>query len=83
MSGLSVYIYLKRSQVFTCLGRLLCFVGRGKFKSSIQIISYLVIVLILSFPLSASAERTSKIDLTPEEQAWLTEHPEIKFMNEN
>ena len=29
MSGLSVYTYLKPSQVFSCLGRLLCFWGRS------------------------------------------------------
>ena len=37
----------------------------------------LVIVLILGTPLSTWAEKTSNIDLTPEEQAWLAEHPEI------
>jgi len=37
----------------------------------------LVIVVILSVPLSAWAEKTPNIDLTPEEQAWLAEHPEI------
>ena len=34
-------------------------------------------ILILSLPLSAWAEKTPNIDLTPEEQAWLAEHPEI------
>ena len=34
-------------------------------------------ILILSVPLSAWAEKTPNIDLTPEEQAWLAEHPEI------
>jgi signal transduction histidine kinase/FixJ family two-component response regulator len=36
-----------------------------------------VLVLILNAPLSAWAEETAKIELTPEEQAWLAEHPEI------
>jgi PAS domain S-box-containing protein len=37
----------------------------------------LVIIPISIIPLSARAEGTSRIDLTPAEQAWLAEHPEI------
>lgn len=77
MSGLSVYTYFKPSQVFTCLGGLLCFEGSKNSKSFIQIILCLVIVLLLSAPLSAWAEKTSNIDLIPEGQAWLKAHPGI------
>ena len=78
MSGLAVFTHLKSSQVSRCLGRLLCFVGSKNSKSFIHIILYLVIVLLLSVP-QARAEGTSKIELTPEEQAWLKAHPEIKL----
>ncbi|MFZ9034491.1 MAG: transporter substrate-binding domain-containing protein, partial [Anaerohalosphaeraceae bacterium] len=37
----------------------------------------LVIILILSVPPSARAEKTPEIELTPEEKAWLAEHPVI------
>jgi PAS domain S-box-containing protein len=37
----------------------------------------LVLILFLSAPLSALAAETHKVELTPEEQAWLAEHPDI------
>ena len=77
MSGLAVFTHLKSSQVFTCLGKLLCFVGSKNSKSFIHIILYLVIVLLLSVP-QARAEGTSKIELTPAEQAWLAENQDIR-----
>ncbi|NOR23256.1 MAG: transporter substrate-binding domain-containing protein, partial [Desulforhopalus sp.] len=77
MSGLAVFIHLKSSQVFTCLGRLLCFVGRRNSKPSIKIIPFLIILLLLSITLSAWAEESSRIQLTPAEKAWLTAHPEV------
>ena len=77
MSGLSVYAYRKPFHVFTCLGRLLCFVGRRNSKPSIKIIPFLIILLLLSITLSAWAEESSRIQLTPAEKAWLTAHPEV------
>ena len=77
MSGLPVYTYLKPSKVFTCLGRLLCFMGRKISKPYMLFTSHLIIILLLSFPFSAWAEKSSGIDLTPAEQAWLAEHQEI------
>ena len=37
----------------------------------------LALLLILSNPLSAWAEEIPRIELTPEEKAWLTQHPDI------
>jgi hypothetical protein len=37
----------------------------------------LVLILFLSAPLSALAAETHNVELTPEEQAWLAEHPDI------
>lgn len=77
MSGLSVFSYFKPSLAFTCLGRLLCFMGRKNCKPYKLFNSFLIITLLLSAPLSAWAEKPSGIDLTPAEQAWLAEHPVI------
>jgi ABC-type amino acid transport substrate-binding protein len=51
---------------------------RNRFSSvSNCFFSLLALLLILSNPLSVWAEEIPKIDLTPEEQAWLAEQPEI------
>jgi PAS domain S-box-containing protein len=61
---------------------------RKRFSSSTRCLFFLfLIVLILSIPLSAWAEDTSKIEsptvqLTPGEKAWLSDHPVIRVHNE-
>jgi formate hydrogenlyase transcriptional activator len=51
-----------------------------RFPSSYHFfLSLLVFILVLSTPFSALADKTSIVELTLEEQAWLAEHPDIKF----
>ena len=45
--------------------------------ASLSFISRLVLILILSIPLSSTAEQMTGIDLTSEERAWLAQHPDI------
>ena len=70
-------IFGKPSRVFSCLRRLLYFKHRTTLKLPTLLISQFLIILLLSIPLSASAEETSKIELTPAEQAWLKAHTDI------
>jgi chemotaxis protein methyltransferase CheR len=68
----------KPSQVFKYLGKLLCFKHWPCIKSPQKSISQLLIILLLSIPLAASAEDIPKIQLTAEEQAWLAEDHNIR-----
>ena len=55
------------------------FTNINRFSARLRAVflSLAVIVLLMNTPLSAWAKETSHIDLTPEEQAWLNEHPDI------
>jgi len=56
--------------------------GPGSFRKRFAspsrcLLLLLVIILMLSVPPSARAEKTPEIELTPEERAWLVKHPKI------
>ena len=79
MSGLPVLAYLKSSQVSTYPGRLLYLIRSKSIKAFIPFFLHLVVIIILTVPFFSWAEEPSRIELTPEEKAWLEEHPNVTF----
>jgi len=79
MSGLPVVAYLKSSQVSTYPGRLLYLIRSKSIKAFIPFFLHLVVIIILTVPFFSWAEEPSRIELTPEEKAWLEEHPNVTF----
>ena len=57
------------------------FTNINRFSARLRAVflSLVVIVLLMNSPMSAWAEESSSLDLTPEEHAWLAIHPEINF----